>query len=138
MNVVLHRGNLGAIEEIIALAEKLEADRLELANVQFHGFAFENRATLMPSIEELERAQKIAEHAKQRLAKKMDVLFVKPDHFSKHPRACMDGWANRFVQVLSRRHGGAVSCGVDDHVALVRARVADALARCDLGECRPR
>ncbi len=108
MNVVLHRGNLGAVSAIIELAEKLEADRLELANVQFHGFAFENRDMLMASREELERAQTIALAAKERLAKKMDVLFVKPDHFSKHPRACMDGWARRFVQVLP--DGTVVPC----------------------------
>jgi len=100
INVVLHRGNLDAIESIVALAEDLGADRLELANVQFHGFALENRASLMPTIEQLDRAQRIAQDAKARLAKKMDVLFVKPDHFSKEPRACMDGWARRFVQVL--------------------------------------
>lgn len=100
INVVLHRENLDTVEAIIALAEKLEADRVELANVQFHGFAFENRAALMPSRAALDRAQRVALDAKTRLAGKMDVLFVKPDHFSQHPRACMDGWARRFVQVL--------------------------------------
>jgi len=108
INVVMHRGNLDAVERIIALAEQLGADRLELANVQLHGFAFENRDALMPTIEQLETAQGIALASKQRLKGKMDVLFVKPDYFSRTPRACMDGWAQRFVQVLP--DGTVVPC----------------------------
>lgn len=108
VNVVLHRGNIDDVEAIIALAESLGADRLELANVQLHGFAFENRALLLPSRESLERAQRVALAAKERLSRKTDVLFVKPDWFSKHPRACMDGWARRFVQVIP--DGTVVPC----------------------------
>jgi pyrroloquinoline quinone biosynthesis protein E len=108
INVVLHRGNLDAVERIVALAEELGADRLELANVQLHGFAFENRDALMPAVEQLEKAQAVALAAKERLKGKMDVLFVKPDYFSRTPRACMDGWARRFVQVLP--DGTVVPC----------------------------
>ncbi|HEY1959723.1 MAG TPA: pyrroloquinoline quinone biosynthesis protein PqqE [Polyangiaceae bacterium] len=108
VNVVLHRGNIDAVAEIVALAERLGADRLELANVQWHGFAFENRAALVPSIESLERAREIAAAAQARLRGRMDVLFVKPDWFSPTPRACMDGWARRFVQVLP--DGTVVPC----------------------------
>ncbi|HEX4514359.1 MAG TPA: pyrroloquinoline quinone biosynthesis protein PqqE [Polyangiaceae bacterium] len=108
VNVVLHAGNIERVTEIVALAERLGADRLELANVQLHGFAFENRALLLPSREALERARAIAAAAKQRFARVMDVLFVKPDWFSKTPRACMDGWARRFVQVLP--DGTVVPC----------------------------
>jgi len=108
VNVVLHRGNLDQVPDIVALAERLGADRLELANVQFHGFAFENRGALMPTREGLERARDVAVAAKERLRGKMDVLFVKPDHFSEHPRACMDGWARRFVQVIP--DGTVVPC----------------------------
>jgi pyrroloquinoline quinone biosynthesis protein E len=108
VNVVLHRGNLDAVERIIALAEELGADRLELANVQLHGFAFENRDALMPTLEQLEKARSVALAAKERLKGKMDVLFVKPDYFARTPRACMDGWAQRFVQVLP--DGTVVPC----------------------------
>ena len=108
VNVVLHRGNLAEVAAIIALAEDLGADRVELANVQFHGFAYENRGALMPSREELERARDVAVAAKARLRGKMDVLFVKPDHFGDAPRACMDGWARRFVQVIP--DGTVVPC----------------------------
>ncbi|MEO8800782.1 MAG: pyrroloquinoline quinone biosynthesis protein PqqE, partial [Polyangiaceae bacterium] len=108
LNVVMHRTNLDAVEEIIALAEELCADRLELANAQWQGFALENRAALMPSFAQLEKAQKVALAAKKRLEGKMDVLFVKPDYFSEWPRACMDGWARRFIQVIP--DGTVVPC----------------------------
>ena len=108
VNVVLHRGNIDAVADIVALAERLGADRLELANAQWHGFAFENRASLVPTVESLERAREIAAAAKERLRGTMDVLFVKPDWFSPTPRACMDGWARRFVQVLP--DGTVVPC----------------------------
>src|SRR5260221_7750496 len=48
LNVVLHRANIGRLERIIALAEQLGAGRLELANTQFYGWAFQNRALLLP------------------------------------------------------------------------------------------
>jgi len=108
VNVVLHRGNLDQVADVVALAERLGADRLELANVQLHGFAYENRGALVPTREALERAREVAVAAKERLRGKMDVLFVKPDWFSEHPRACMDGWARRFVQVLP--DGTVVPC----------------------------
>jgi pyrroloquinoline quinone biosynthesis protein E len=34
---------------MIALAEALGAERMELANVQFYGWAFRNRAALLPT-----------------------------------------------------------------------------------------
>lgn len=108
INVVMHRANLDRIEETIALAERLRADRLELANAQYHGFALANRAALLPTLAQLEHAQKVALAAKERLTGKMDVLFVKPDYFSQWPRACMDGWARRFVQVVP--DGTVVPC----------------------------
>jgi pyrroloquinoline quinone biosynthesis protein E len=108
INVVMHRGNLDAVADVVALAEKLDADRLELANAQYHGFALQNRAALLPTREQLENAQKIALDAKKRLTGKMDVLFVKPDYFSQTPRACMDGWARRFIQVIP--DGTVVPC----------------------------
>ncbi len=108
INVVLHHGNIGSIEHIIAMAERLGADRLELANTQFHGHALQNRAALMPTLAELEHAQAVAIAAKARLKGSIDVLFVKPDYFSKTPRACMDGWGRRFVQVLP--DGTVVPC----------------------------
>jgi len=100
INVVLHRENLDRIAAIVALAEELAADRLELANTQYHGFAFENRAALIPSPAQLEAAKEVARAAKQRLSGKMEVLYVRPDYFTGRPKACMDGWARRFLHIV--------------------------------------
>ncbi|WP_394825161.1 pyrroloquinoline quinone biosynthesis protein PqqE [Pendulispora albinea] len=99
INVVLHRANLEEVEAIIDLAENLGADRVELANTQYHAWAMSNRDALLPSPEQLESASAVAARAKARLRGKMDVLFVKPDYFSSTPKACMDGWARRFVHM---------------------------------------
>jgi pyrroloquinoline quinone biosynthesis protein E len=99
VNVVLHRKNLDEVPALVALAEEARADRLELANTQYLGWALSNRAALLPTKEQLERAHAVAAEAKERLRGRMEVLFVKPDYFEEYPKACMDGWARRFVHV---------------------------------------
>jgi PqqA peptide cyclase len=71
INVVLHRANLDRIGQIIELAAELGADRLELANTQYYGWALENRAMLMPTREQVARAQAAAEEAMRRYRGKM-------------------------------------------------------------------
>jgi pyrroloquinoline quinone biosynthesis protein E len=99
LNVVLHRANLDRVAEIVAMAERLGADRLELANVQLVSWALENARALLPSRAQLERARAVAQEAKARLAGTMAVVFVLPDWHADRPRACMDGWGRRFVVV---------------------------------------
>jgi pyrroloquinoline quinone biosynthesis protein E len=99
MNVVLHRQNMDRVAAFAALAEGVGVDRLELANTQYLGWALANRELLMPTEAQVDAARDIAAAAKARLRGKMDVLFVKPDHFGAYPRACMDGWARRFLHV---------------------------------------
>jgi pyrroloquinoline quinone biosynthesis protein E len=108
LNVVLHRENLDRIAAIIALAETLSADRLELANTQYLGWALENRDALLPAREQLESARDQARSAKERLAGKMEILFVLPDYYSDRPRACMGGWGERYVVVAP--DGRALPC----------------------------
>jgi len=108
MNVVLHRGNLGEVAEFIALAEDVSADRLELANAQYLGWALRNRAALLPTREQIERARAIAAEARVRLRGKMEVLFVTPDYYSEYPKSCMDGWGRRFLVV--NPEGFALPC----------------------------
>jgi pyrroloquinoline quinone biosynthesis protein E len=100
MNVVLHAKNLDEIEELVALAEDVGASRLELANTQYVAWALQNRAVLLPTREQLEAAGAIAARHKARLQGKVDVLFVKPDYFGTTPKACMDGWARRFIHMI--------------------------------------
>jgi PqqA peptide cyclase len=99
LNVVLHRENIDRTLAIIALAERLGADRLELANVQLVSWALENRGALLPTAAALERARGIAGEARRRLDGRMQVVFVLPDWHADRPRACMDGWGRRFAVV---------------------------------------
>jgi PqqA peptide cyclase len=100
LNTVLHRENLDRVAEVIALAERLGADRLELANTQYLGWALPNRAALLPTQAQLARAREVAARARDRLRGRMEVLFVTPDYYTDLPKACMDGWGRRFI-VLS-------------------------------------
>jgi PqqA peptide cyclase len=99
VNVVLHRANLDRVPEIIALAERLGADRLELANTQYLGWALPNRDALLPTREQLDRAFSIASAARERLMGRMEMVYVTPDYYAAWPRACMDGWARRYVHI---------------------------------------
>ncbi|HEB88955.1 MAG TPA: pyrroloquinoline quinone biosynthesis protein PqqE [Deltaproteobacteria bacterium] len=91
INCVLHRHNLDSVPALLDLAKRLRADRLELANTQFHGWAFLNRAYLMPSRDQLDVAARAVREATSR-SSDMTVLFVLPDHFSDQPKPCMGGW----------------------------------------------
>ncbi len=110
LNMVLHRDNLDRIDEVVALAESLGADRLELANTQYLGWALLNRAALLPTRAQLDRARNAAAAARERLKGRMEVLFVLPDYYSEFPKACMDGWGRRFV--LISPDGLALPCHV--------------------------
>ena len=99
LNVVLHRHNLDRTPEIIALAESMSADRLELANTQYLGWALLNRPALLPTREQLERARAVAAAARDRLRGTMEVLFVVPDYYARFPKSCMDGWGRRFLVI---------------------------------------
>ncbi|MGH8023074.1 MAG: pyrroloquinoline quinone biosynthesis protein PqqE [Limisphaerales bacterium] len=99
LNVVLHRRNLERVEAIIALAEELGAERLELANTQFNGWAFKNRAALLPSREQVVRTARLVQAARERLREKMDILYVLPDYFEPFPKPCLHGWGRVFMTV---------------------------------------
>ena len=99
MNVVLHRYNLHEIQHIIHLAETLGAQRLELANVQYLGWALTNRAALLPDQSHLHEARALAQEAKARLVGTMEIVFVAADYYTGVPRACMDGWGRRYIVV---------------------------------------
>jgi pyrroloquinoline quinone biosynthesis protein E len=99
LNVVLHRANLDRIDAVVAMAEELAADRLELANVQLISWAHRNVAALLPTRAQIENARAVAQAARRRLEGRMEVIFVLPDWHADRPRACMDGWGRRFVVV---------------------------------------
>ncbi|WP_437962108.1 pyrroloquinoline quinone biosynthesis protein PqqE [Sorangium sp. So ce119] len=99
VNVVLHRANIENVPAIVDLAERLGADRLELANTQYLGWALANREALLPTRGQLERAFAIASAARERLLGRMEMVFVTPDYYAAWPPACMDGWARRYLHI---------------------------------------
>lgn len=99
LNFVIHRRNIDRLPEMIELAESLSAERVELANVQFYGWAFLNRAALLPTREQVARAREIAAAAKTRLAGKIDIFYVLPDYYETRPKPCLAGWGQRYLTV---------------------------------------
>jgi pyrroloquinoline quinone biosynthesis protein E len=99
VNVVLHRGNVDRAAHLVELAEELGADRLELANAQFYGWAFRNRAALLPTPAQAEAAGRVAAAAADRLRGRMEVVYVLPDYLGDRPKPCMHGWGRRLLTV---------------------------------------
>lgn len=99
LNVVLHRGNIARVPELIALAERVGAARLELANVRLLGWALRSRAALLPSRALLDVARAQVRAARVRLAGRIEVVFALPDYHAGRPRACLGGWARRTIVV---------------------------------------
>src|SRR4029077_19376292 len=73
LNFVIHRRNIDRLPQIIDLTKPIGAERVEMANTQFYGWAFRNRAALLPTREQVDRARDIATAAKARLAGKIDI-----------------------------------------------------------------
>jgi PqqA peptide cyclase len=99
LNFVIHRRNIDRLPEMIELSETLGAERVELANVQFYGWAFLNRAALLPTQEQVTHAREIATAAKARLAGKIDIFYVLPDYYEIWPKPCLNGWGQRYLTV---------------------------------------
>jgi pyrroloquinoline quinone biosynthesis protein E len=97
LNVVLHRGNIGHVDALIAIALELGASRLELANTQFYAWALENRSALLPTRAETEAAEAVVRTA--RANKKLEIAYVKPDYFAGEPKPCMGGWAKTYMLI---------------------------------------
>jgi len=108
LNVPLHRNNLEHVGDIIDLAAKLGAHRVELANTQYNGWALHNRASLMPTPEQLERAERVVEEARARIGPRMDILWVLPDYFEKFPKPCSGGWGLQAMVVAP--NGDVMPC----------------------------
>ena len=99
LNFVIHKRNIDRLPQMIELVETLGAVRVELANAQFYGWAFLNRAALLPTREQVDRAREIAIAAKARLAGKIDIFYVLPDYYEARPKPCLNGWGQRYLTV---------------------------------------
>jgi len=108
MNVVIHRINIDSIDKIIEMAVELDAEYLELANSQYYSWAQINRDHLLPSREQIERAERITNEYRARLGNKIRMFFVVPDYYETRPKKCMNGWGNVFLTITP--DGTALPC----------------------------
>jgi pyrroloquinoline quinone biosynthesis protein E len=99
VNAVMHRQNLHQLADIIQMAVDLDADRLEVANVQYYGWALKNRAALMPTLDQIEDTTRIVEDARIRLKGILDIDYVVPDYYALRPKKCMGGWGRQFFNI---------------------------------------
>jgi len=108
MNCVIHRLNIEHVGRIIDLAVEIGAEYLELANTQYYGWAFLNRAHLMPTREQLARAEETVALRRQQLGDRLRILYVIPDYFEGRPKRCMNGWGTTFLCISP--DGTALPC----------------------------
>ena len=106
--VVIHRHNIHLMREILEMAIELGADYLELANTQYYGWAHLNRDALLPTREQFETAEAIAQEYKLQLKGKMKIYYVVPDYYEDRPKACMNGWGTTFLTIAP--DGMALPC----------------------------
>jgi pyrroloquinoline quinone biosynthesis protein E len=99
VNVVLHAGNVDRLAEIADLAVQLGAERLELAHTQFYGWGLLNRAALLPSAEQIERANAAAAKVYERYGDRVEIVYVEPDYHTGRAKPCMHGWGSRQFSV---------------------------------------
>ena len=108
LNVVLHRLNIDHVGEILDMAERMGAQYVELANTQYYGWAWLNRAQLLPSRAQLQHAEEVTQRFRARVGNAMRIYFVVPDYFETRPKACMSGLGSVFLAVAP--DGTAMPC----------------------------
>ncbi|NKG28849.1 pyrroloquinoline quinone biosynthesis protein PqqE [Erwinia rhapontici] len=111
LNFVLHRHNIDQIDRIIELCIELEADDVELATCQFYGWAQLNREGLLPTRDQIERAEAVVHRYREKMAASdnlANLLFVTPDYYEERPKGCMGGWGAIFLSVTPE--GMALPC----------------------------
>ncbi len=95
----IHRQNIASLPAIIELAQRLGAQRLEVAHVQYYGWALENRRALMPTREQVLRTAELVGRARERLKGILVIDFVVPDYYARRPKPCMGGWGRDSMNI---------------------------------------
>jgi len=108
LNFVIHRRNIDQLSEMLALAESSSASRVEFTNVQYYGWAFANRDSLLPTREQLTQSIDFLKKNQERLGGKIKVEYVVPDYYAKYPKPCMGGWARKLILITP--NGDALPC----------------------------
>ncbi len=99
VNAVMHRANIDHVEQMVALALELGASRVEIAHVQYYGWALTNRAALMPTRAQVERAARAVEILRTRHKGAIVIDAVVPDYYARYPKACVGGWGRRSLNI---------------------------------------
>ena len=108
LNIVLHRKNIEQIRDILDMTVALNADYVELASTQYYGWSRVNIEQLLPTREQLARAEKTAREYQEKMKDKMKIIYVIPDYFENRPKACMNGWGSIFLTIAP--DGSALPC----------------------------
>ncbi len=98
-NFVVHRFNIHQVWDLLTLANMVEADFVEVANCQYHGFAFLNKEALLPTPLQIRQAEEEVARFRSQLSRKMEIFFVVPDYFEEHISPCVNGWGTTMVNV---------------------------------------
>lgn len=99
INAPVHRQNVDRVEDMVHLAVELGASRLEIAHVQYYGWALRNRAALMPTREQIKRSIAVVEGARERFRGILTIDFVTPDYYASRPKPCMGGWGRGMITI---------------------------------------
>jgi len=99
INAVMHRQNLAQLPEMIDIALRFKAHRIEVAHVQYYGWALKNRSALIPTRAQMDRATDEVTAAKERLKGRLQIDYVVPDYYASRPKPCMGGWGRSFLNV---------------------------------------
>jgi pyrroloquinoline quinone biosynthesis protein E len=99
VNLVVHRQNIDHLDEMIAFIEQLAPERMEIAHTQYYGWALRNRAALLPTRAQLDKAVESVASAEKRLAGRICIDSVVPDYYARFPKACMGGWGRRLMLI---------------------------------------
>lgn len=108
LNIVLHRKNIDQIRDILDMTVELNADYVELASTQYYGWSRVNVDQLLPTREQLERAEVVAREYQEKMEGKSKIIYVIPDYFENRPKKCMNGWGNIFLTIAP--DGSALPC----------------------------
>ncbi len=140
VNAVMHRQNLHQLADIIQMAVDLDADRLEVANVQYYGWALKNRAALMPTLQQIEETSRLVEEAQVRLKGVLAIDYVVPDYYALRPKKCMGGWGRQFFNISPA--GKVLPCHAAESITglefeLVRSQSLHRLDLAELGRLQP-
>jgi pyrroloquinoline quinone biosynthesis protein E len=99
INAVMHRANIDRVADMVELALELGASRVEIAHVQYYGWALKNRAALMPTPEQVARAVEVVDDLRRRHHGRIVIDAVVPDYYARYPKPCMGGWGRRSLNV---------------------------------------